>query len=180
MRYLRRRDSARAKPDDIRMELAAECLVTVLLHKPVDAKYRKTLHFMPEFYPEIFNVAQVTPEMVLLATGLFKRIETERKHADSSRLQQYPFIPLASHFLLWWIYQAVTANKRPDRAAWSALSTQLAPGNFGRYYQDALDALSNQLTTSLRDEQRDDALALAQLLRSDGFVKSWTRAARLL
>ncbi|MBP8150506.1 MAG: AIPR family protein [Xylophilus sp.] len=180
MRYLRRRDSARAKPDDIRMELAAECLVTVLLHKPVDAKYRKTLHFMPEFYPEIFNVAQVTPEMVLLATGLFKRIETERKHADSSRLQQYPFIPLASHFLLWWIYQAVTANKRPDRAAWSALSTQLAPGNFGGYYQDALDALSNQLTTSLRDEQRDDALALAQLLRSDGFVKSWTRAARLL
>lgn len=176
VRYLRRRDSARAKPDDIRMELAAECLVTVLLHKPVDAKYRKTLHFMPEFYPEIFNADQVTPEMLLLATGLFKRIETERKHADASRLQQYPFIPLASHFLLWRIYQAVTAKQRPDRAAWAALSTQLEPGNFGRHYQEALDALRDHLTARMGDGQRDDALVLAQLLRSDGFFKSWTCA----
>jgi len=174
VRYLRRRDSARAKPDDIRMELAAECLVTVLLHKPVDARYRKSLHFMPEFYPEIFNVAQVTPEMLLLATGLFKRIETARKHADASLLQQYPFIPLSSHFLLWRIYQMVTATRRPDRTSWPALRQQLEPDNFGKYYQQALDALSDQLTSSMSEGPRDDAFALAQILRSDGFVKAWT------
>lgn len=177
VRYLRRRDSARAKPDDIRMELAAECLVTVLLQKPVDARYRKSLHFMPEFYPEIFNVAQVTPEMLLLATGLFKRIETARKHAAASLLQQYPFIPLTSHFLLWRIYQNVTKSRKPDRTAWPALQQQLEPDNFGKHYQQALDALRDQLATSMSEGPRDDAFALAQTLRSDGFVKAWTSSA---
>lgn len=175
VRYLRRRDSARAKPEDIRMELAAECLVTVLLHKPVDAKYRKTLHFMPEFYGDIFNPAHITPEMVLLATSLFKRIETERKHASASVLQQYPFIPLASHLLLWRVYQTVTGKSKPDRAEWPVLSQLLQSDKFGVHYQQALRALGERVTASMDGEQRADALVLAQLMRSDGFARAWVQ-----
>ena len=174
IRYLRRRDMRKAKAGDIRMELAAECLITVLLHRPVDAKYRKPLHFTDEFYAEAFAESRVTPELVWFATGLFKRIESLRKTSSiKSLVKQYPFIPLASHFILYLMYQDMTKINtiKPDTI--QAIMTKLDDSNqFYSYYQAAVQRLAGEIKKAIDEDKREDAFTVARLLRSEIFQQS--------
>ena len=99
--YLRRRDQRRARPQDIRMDIAAEVLLSCILKKPEDAKYRKALHFTEEYYNEIFDETKVNVETIYFATMLFKKIESKRKTESNT---SYPFIAFASHFILMLVY----------------------------------------------------------------------------
>lgn len=173
IRYLRRRDYRRAKPEDIRMEVAAEVLVTVLLNKPIDAKYRKALHFTQEFYPEIFDEARITPELVWFATLLFKKIESRRKHPTEGVLQQYPFIPLASHLLLMMTYHAMVGTRKVNRENIQNLLADIKGPDFDRRYEKALALFSATLQRVESDkEMATDAYTLAQVLRSDQFIQA--------
>ncbi len=99
--YLRRRDSRRARPQDIRMDMVAEVLLSCILQKPADAKYRKSLHFSEEFYNDIFN-DKINVETIYFTTMLFKSIETKRKKEYNIN---YPFVAFASHFILMLMYK---------------------------------------------------------------------------
>lgn len=99
--YLRRRDNRRARPQDIRMDMAAEVLLSCILQKPEDAKYRKALHFTEEYYNEIFDESKVNVETIYFATVLFKKIESKRKTENNTTC---PFIAFTSHFILMLVY----------------------------------------------------------------------------
>jgi hypothetical protein len=176
VRYLRRRDHRRAKPEDIRMEVAAECLVTVLLHKPVDAKYRKSLHFTQEFYPEIFDEKRITPELVLFVVSLFKRIESARKHASAEVLQRFPFIPMASHFVLLVMHPILTANVWVTSSNVKDLIADLDSSAFAKAYESALQLISEQIQARTTQEQVTDALIIAQMFRNEAVASAaWAK-----
>ena len=175
--YLRRRDTRRAKADNIRMEVAAECLVTVLLRRPIDAKYRKSLHFTSEFYPEIFDEKRLTPELVWLLNALFKRIENARKHASTERLAAYPFIPLASHYLLLGMHHALTAGQPVTAATVRDLIDTVKGSEFDPLYEQSLETLKQLVDAKMQQPaQRTDAVVITHLFRSETFAKAaWDR-----
>lgn len=168
IRYLRRRNMQRAKPDDIRMELAAECLITVLLKKPVDAKYRKALHFTKEYYQDAFDENRVSAELVWFVTRLFKRIESARKASDKNNLNKYPFIPLSSHCLLLLIYHQAVSKSPIDAANIQTMMGLLDSPEFAGFYEEALEVMATLLDRVLDSGRQGDAFFLAQALRSEG------------
>jgi len=159
------------------MEVAAECLVTALLRRPIDAKYRKSLHFTGEFYPEIFDEKRLTPELVWLLNALFKRIESARKHATAERLSAYPFIPLASHYLLLGIHHALTAGQPVTEATVCDLIDAVKGDRFDTLYQQCLTTLKQLVDAKMQQPgQRTDAVVITHLFRSDSFAKAaWER-----
>jgi hypothetical protein len=100
--YLRRRDQRRARPQDIRMDMVAEVLLSCILQKPEDAKYRKSLHFTEEYYSEIFNTSKINAELIYFSTTLFKKIESKRKAEQNT---EFPFVVFASHYVLMLVYK---------------------------------------------------------------------------
>lgn len=171
IRYLRRRDHHRAKADDIRMELAAECLVTVLLKKPTAAKYRKAMLFTHEFYPEIFDEDKITAELVWFIAVLFKKIESNRKHPASNLIKQYPFIPLVSHHLLLLIHHIMTNGHPVNHVNIHSLLADLSSGKYQHAYNTGLEIVSAVLTAKKLHNQTTDAYALSQILRSEQFTQ---------
>lgn len=100
--YLRRRDQRRSRPQDIRMDMVAEVLLSCILQKPEDAKYRKALHFTQEYYNEIFDESKVNVEIIYFTIMLFKKIESKRKKEQN---KDYPFTAFSSHFILMIMYK---------------------------------------------------------------------------
>ncbi|MFM8443284.1 MAG: AIPR family protein [Methylococcus sp.] len=167
IRYLRRRNMQRAKPDDIRMELAAECLITVLLKKPVDAKYRKALHFTKEYYAEAFDENRVTSEFVWFVTRLFKRIESARKSPASGMLIKYPFIPLSSHYLLLLIHHQMVGSTVIDAGNIRQFLSEVDGAGFLKAYEAALQVMAIEIDKTLEPTRQGDAFLMAQVLRGD-------------
>jgi hypothetical protein len=178
IRYLRRRDYRRAKPEDIRMEVAAETLVTVLLKKPIDAKYRKALHFTPEFYPEIFDEKRITPELVWFAADLFKKIESRRKHPVEGVLSFFPFIPMASHLLLMLMHHDIVDRRQINRDNIKELQATINGPTFDKSYDKALRLILATLQQNATGQMPEtDAYTLAQALRNEQFVQTLWREA---
>ena len=177
VRYLRRRDARRAKSEDIRMEVAAECLVTVLLNKPVDAKYRKMLHFTREYYQDVFREDKVSAELVLFAVTLFKRIESRRKHLSDNVLTTYPFIPFASHYILYLFFNRITQNKPITRANLVPLMARIDDtAEFASLYSDIAESFKLLLLRYCREEIAAlDALKMSQLMKDEKFEMTVTR-----
>ena len=176
VRYLRRRDARRAKSEDIRMEVTAECLVTVLLNKPVDAKYRKMLHFTREYYQDIFSEDKVSAELVLFAVTLFKRIESRRKHLSEEALTTYPFIPFASHYILYLFFSRITQNKPITRANLAQLMACIDDATeFASIYSDVAENFKLLLFGYCREEIAAlDALKMSQLMKDEKFEMTVT------
>lgn len=175
IRYLRRRNMQRAKPEDIRMELAAECMITVLLKKPIDAKYRKALHFTKEFYAEAFDEQRVTPELVWFVVRLFKRIESARKSPDHTMLYKYPFIPLSSHYLLLLIHYEIVKSAVIDAGNIKQLLNLVESESFFQAYQAALHVLAKEIEKALDPSRQGDAFLMAQTLRGEHLCASLLR-----
>lgn len=171
IRYLRRRDQRRAKPEDIRIEVAAEALVTVLLKKPIDAKYRKALHFTPEFYPEIFDERKVLPELIWQAVTLFKKIESQRKHPSEAVLSKHPFVPMASHLILMLMQQELIGGERISRENIANCLADINGSNFNELYIKALKLISEALQETSDSILPSDAYSLAHVLRQERFVQ---------
>ena len=108
--YRRKRSDKTAAKTDIRIETAAEVLLTAKCHRPNEAKYRKGLHF-DKLYQTIFAENNFDLEELIVLVQLFKQIESYRRTLDRQIKKQYPFIPYASHHLLMIIYQQAAELK---------------------------------------------------------------------
>ncbi len=104
IKYIRRRDNKRAKKGDIRKEIVAEVILSAILKRPNEAKYKKALHF-GMLYKEIFNERIINIEMIISLVKQFTYIETKRKTASNELLSNYPFIPYATYHILMEFYQ---------------------------------------------------------------------------
>ena len=104
VKYIRRRDNKRAKKGDIRKETLAEVILSAILKRPNEAKYKKALHF-GMLYKEIFNEKIINIEMIIFLMKQFTFIETKRKTASDELLSKYAFIPYATHHILMEFYQ---------------------------------------------------------------------------
>ncbi|MCL4555828.1 MAG: AIPR family protein [Gammaproteobacteria bacterium] len=166
VQYLRRRNHRRAQGMDIRMDVAAEVLLSAVLKRPQDAKYRKTLHFGDEFYADIFDQQQMNVEVIYFSVMLFKKIETLRKSADVS---QHRFLPFASHLLLMLIYQRyVHVHGQPNHQNIHTCLAWLGEPSFKQSYMAALETIKLVLHQVLVDEQ--DLLAMVHQMKQKGFV----------
>ena len=103
IKYIRKRDSKRAKKGDIRKEIVAEVILSAILKKPNEAKYKKALHF-GILYHEIFNEQTINIELIISLLKYFTDIETKRKTAKQELIISYPFIPYATHHILMELY----------------------------------------------------------------------------
>jgi hypothetical protein len=144
----------------------------VLLKRPIDARYRKSLHFTPEFYPEIFDESRLTPEFALSIVKLFKAIESERKAPNVEVLSRYPFIPLASHFLLLVMAQQIGGGERVSVDNIESLMIALKQKSFPALYHTALQILSDCVRGHVTTPgQSTDAMAMTHLFRSEAFAQ---------
>lgn len=163
--YLRRRDDRRSSAKNIRMDMAAEVLLTVIAKKPQDAKYRKALHFTEEFYAEIFDESKVTSEIVYFATMMFKKIENKRKGTIDSA---HKFIPFASHFILSIVYQLFCGQIHiPTNRTIESDMCWLESEAFDSYYTEALLLLKKKINDMGCD--MNDILKIVELLKSKEF-----------
>jgi hypothetical protein len=104
IKYIRRRDNKRAKKGDIRKEILAEVILSAILKRPNEAKYKKALHF-GMLYKEIFNEKIINIETIIALIKAFTFIETKRKTATMELIKEYPFIPYATHHILMEFYK---------------------------------------------------------------------------
>lgn len=163
--YLRRRDQRRARAQDIRMDMAAEVLLSCILRKPEDAKYRKALHFTEEFYGEIFDQDKVNVEMIYFATLLFKKIETKRKADDK---KAYPFTAFASHWVLMVVYQQfIQKYKKIDHASLVQHLYWFDSDEFGVFYQQAIEAIDQTIIAIGKNPK--DAVEIVHSLKNKEF-----------
>jgi hypothetical protein len=166
VQYLRRRNHRRAQGVDIRMDMAAEVLLSAVLRRPQDAKYRKALHFSDEFYADIFDKRQMSVEVIYFAVMLFKKIETLRKSADA---REYQFLPFASHLLLTVVYQRyIGSNQQPNHQNITACLDWLSDARFTEFYESALETIKLTLQQMSIDEQ--DTLTMVHQMKQKGFV----------
>lgn len=104
--YIRRRNSKRAKKGNIRKEIVAEVILSAILKRPNEAKYKKALHF-GVLYREIFNEKIINIETIISLVKQFTFIETKRKTARIELVTKYPFIPYATNHILMEFYEIV-------------------------------------------------------------------------
>ena len=170
--YLRRRNDRRAKKDDIRMEMVAEVLLSCLLKKPQDAKYRKSLHFTEEYYTDIFNESRINIEMIYFTVFMFKKIESIRKQ---QKRYKYPFVPFASHYILMIMYSNYEKKYgKPTHVNFFESKNWLTSEEFNIYYNEALEIIKN--TIKAIDKNPNDALDIVNSLKNKDFNNNLIKA----
>ncbi len=163
--YLRRRDQRRARPQDIRMDMAAEVLLSCILQKPEDAKYRKALHFTQEYYFYIFDDNKVNVELIYFATMLFKKIESKRKTEQNF---EYPFTAFASHFILMLVYaKYVKKYQKINHANIKSSLDWLVSDEFLMFYNESLVLIKETIESISKNPK--DAVDIVYSLKNKEF-----------
>lgn len=163
--YLRRRDQRRARPQDIRMDMAAEVLLSCILQKPEDAKYRKALHFTQEYYGDIFDDNKVNVELIYFATMLFKKIESKRKTEQNL---EYPFTAFASHFILMLVYaKYIKKYQKIDHININSSLEWLVDNEFLMFYNESLVSIKETIESISKNPK--DAVDIVYSLKNKEF-----------
>lgn len=163
--YLRRRDQRRAKPQDIRMDMVAEVLLSCILQKPEDAKYRKSLHFTEEYYGEIFNTSKINAELIYFSTTLFKKIESKRKAEQNT---EFPFVVFASHYVLMLVYkQYIKKYGEISHINIDNSLKWLVQDEFLEFYNNSLVEINNTIIAI--DKNPKDAMDIVYSLKNREF-----------
>lgn len=112
--YIRKRSDKRAKKGDIRKETLAEVILSAILKRPNEAKYKKALHFGVLYY-EIFDERKISIDTIISLMKFYTYVETKRKTASQEMIKEYPFIPYGSYHILMYFYEIEESLSLEDR-----------------------------------------------------------------